>query len=522
MVNNELYSDEYLRIYLNQNNVMLETYKRGFQINQITHIFSERPELVLTNISALRSSIVSAPAIPVKIGKLKDKIDLEISPDELTAEVTFNLSEEELANTPKELLRGKLAALLEKNGIVFGINLGFINEDLSPNRPYIVAYGVPAKDGSDAIVRMYELTESKPEVGEGGKVDFYDMKLINRVKPGEWLGERIEATNGTPGKTITGEEIEPQPGRTAALVYDKNSVVEVTTGNKTTLVSKLAGAVNYTNDRINVSNHLEIEGDAGVATGNIKFDGYVTIKGSINDGFSVEATKDIEINGQYGLSNIKSLVSTQGSIYIKGGVSSRERLEITAAKSIYVKFADNVRLVCGETAHIGYYSINSEIIAKDVVFDSINGQVIGGCIKSEIHISVPICGSEMERKTTLEVVGFNRQSLVRRLDEVFSDISIKKTEMQKLKMQSHVSSSRNSSGANISDKLFNLKEEIKLLEEERKQIAIYLKTKGDGEISVSRRLYPNCFIILSGIYAETSPDIMAQTFYLKDGEIKMI
>jgi hypothetical protein len=38
----------------------------------------------------------------------------------------------------------------------------------------------------------------------------------------------------------------------------------------------------------------------------------------------------------------------------------------------------------------------------------------------------------MERRTTLEVTGFNRQALVRRLDEVFNKISIKKNELQKL------------------------------------------------------------------------------------------
>ncbi len=515
------YSDEYLRIFLAENSVMIETFKKGFPINQVSPILASHPEILLTNISALRSAIASAPSYPAKIGELKKRTQLDISSDGLLAEVTFNMPAEALSAASKKDLINEITTLLESNRIVFGIDLSFMSGELAPGRPYAVARGIPAIDGQDAVIRMYEMAEARPEVGEGGKVDFYDMKLINRVKPGDWLGERIEPTNGAMGKTIRGEEIKPQPGKTSPLVYDKNSIAEISSHSKTTLVSKLAGAVNYTSGRISVSNHLEIDGDAGVATGNIKFDGFVTIKGTINDGFSVEATKDIEINGQYGLSNIKSLVSTNGSIFIKGGVSCKERLEIRAAKNIFVKFTDNVRLVCGETAHIGYYCINSDIIAKDVIFDSSNGKVIGGSIKSEIRISVPVCGSEMERRTTLEVTGFNRQALIRRLDEVFHEISIKKTELQKLKSQSSAPSG-NSSVQNLSDSLFLIKDQIKQMEDERKQLASYLKTKGEGEISVTKRLHPNCSIILSGMYAEATPGGIAQTFYLKDGEIKQI
>lgn len=519
---NTLYSNEFLRIFVSGENIMAETFKKGLSVDQIIPVITVHPRIKLTNIGALRSIIVSAPAGPVRIGELKKRMQLDISPSGLTAEIIFNMSPAELSAVPKDELLNEVRSLLAGCGVVFGTDLGFLNEELIPGRPYTAARGIPAIDGQDAVVRMFELAEARPEVTEDGRADFYEMKLINRVKPGDWLGERIEATNGTPGRNVKGEEIEPKPGKTVPLIYDKNTVAEIPSPGKTTLVSKLVGAVNYSGGILSVSNHLEIDGDAGVATGNIKFDGYVTIKGTINDGFSVEATKDIEINSPYGLGNVRSLVSTNGSIYIKGGVSSRERVEIRAAKNIYVKFADNARLICGETAHIGYYCINSEIIAKDVIFDSSNGKVIGGYIKSQFRITVPICGSEMERKTVLEVTGFDRQSCLDRLDEVFREISVKKIELQKLKVQPSASAAQGRQTHERTDKMLLLKEQIKQLEDERKQLAIYLKTKGDGEISVTRQLYPNCFIILGGMYAENSPGVLSQTFYLKDGEIKKI
>lgn len=456
------------------------------------------------------------------INELKERICLAVSAEGLTATISFNLAQEDLAITAREKLKQEVFSLLTNYGIIFGIDQNIFNEELKSGQTYVIARGTPAADGIDAQVKMYELTEAKPEVGVDGKVDFYDMRLISRVKPGDWLGERIEPTDGTPGVTVKGEAIKAVKGKTIPLNFDKNSVTEVTSLNKTVLYSRLNGAVYYTDGRISVSNHLEIDGDVGISTGNIKFDGFVTIKGTILDGFSVEATKDIEVNGQFGLGNVKGILSTYGSIYIKGGISARERPEIRAAKNIFVKFADTVQIICGETAHIGFYSLNSNITAREVVFDSSNGQIIGGFIKSEIHVSVPFGGSEMERKTTIEVTGFDRKSLVGRLDTIFHELSIKKAEQQKLKQQSASDPGHGGSSAGISDSLNLLRDEIKSLEEERKRISGYLKTKGDGEIEISRRLFPNCSIIIGGMYAEIPEGATNMTFYLKDGIINTV
>lgn len=518
---NVIYKDEFLSITEENKDVFVETFSKGFPSDQLASILAQHPEIGITSLSTLRNSIMTAPAPSKKIGELKERIHVDIDPSGLTASVSFNLSSDELALDNRDNLKKEVAALIKNNNIQYGVTFDALDGELVQGKRYTIAVGTAAINGTDAIIKMYELLESKPEVRKDGKVDFYELKLINRVNPGDWLGERIEATAGIPGKTVCGEEIKPEKGKTAVLNYDKNSITEVSTPVKTVLYSRLCGAVNFTTGKISVSNHLEINGDVGVSTGNVKFDGFLTIKGTILDGFSVEATKDIEINGPYGLGNIKSLVSTGGSIFIKGGIAARERVEVRAAKHIFVKFADNSNIICGGTAHIGYYSLNSDIVARDVIFDSSNGQVIGGSIKSEIRVIVPFCGSDMERKTSIEVSGFNRQALVSRLDEVFHEIGMKKIEQQKLKVQGSEGSG-NGTSSNPADKLFVLKDEIKMLEEERKNIASYLKTKGDGEISVTRHLYPNCTIILGGMQAEIPSESIIATFYLKDGEIKLV
>jgi uncharacterized protein (DUF342 family) len=514
-----IYNDEYLSITSENKDVYLETYKRGFDFNKLSEILANHPEINLTNTSVLRNSIIKAPIQPQIIGELKERINLEMSSDGLTATVTFNLPLSELQDASRDSLVQETVALLSKKEIIYGINLSIFREKLEPGKPYVIAKGINAIDGKDAEITMYELMESKPKIDEDGKVDFYDLKLINRVNPGDWLGERIEPTEGKPGKTVKGEIIQPAKGKTLPLHYDKNTVRESSLPGKTVLYSRLSGAVNYSDGKVAVSNHLEVKGDIGISTGNINFDGYLTINGTIHDGYSVEATKDIEINGNYGISNVKSLISTEGSIFVKGGVSAKEKVEISAAKNIYVKFADNVKIVCGESAHIGYYSLNSDIIAKNVVFDSSNGKVIGGSIKSEIHVSVPYCGSDAERRTTIEVIGFNRQALMERLEYVLKELSMKRLEQKKLKQYSLSGPEYGQPLPGVSDSLFRIKDNIKALEEERKALSLYLKIKGDGEIEISKRIYPNCSITLGGNTIEIKETLMNMTYILKDREI---
>jgi len=524
-----IYADDYLKIFIMPDGVYIESFKKGFPVDQLSGILSSHPEIGVTSINVIKNSINSAPKQPEKFGVLKDRIVIEIFNNDLAAAVTYNLSKEELEPRNREKLIRETLAKLSEAGVVFGINKELFSGEIICGKQYPIAEGIPPIHGTDSIIKMYEMEEAKPTVHEGGKVDFYDLKLINRVKIGDWLGERIEATEGMPGTSVKGESIKPVKGRNFPLNYDKNSVQEIYYSTNTVLYSRINGAVNYSNGKVSVSNHLEIDGDVDLSTGNIKFDGYLTIKGTVFDGFSVEATKDIEINGDLGLGNVKEIVSTGGSIYIKGGISSKSRALVMAAKNVFIKFVDNADITCGGMAHIGYYCINSMINANNVILDSSNGQIMGGHIKAKVGISAPIIGTEMEKKTVIEVTGFDRKSMVGLLDSTLQKINTLKNEQQKLKQilayfeeQGQLNPVQRKEYNSTIEKMFNNKEEIKNLEEERKNISNYLKARGDGEISVSKKIYPNCTLILKDIVIDIPTTIMSPTYYIQDGDIKQI
>jgi len=458
-----------------------------------------------------------------------ERMRVELINNDLAAVIIYNLPPEDLDMKNRARLIDESLSALNEKGVVYGIKMELFDSEIINGMPYVIAEGVPPVHGSDSVIRMYELKESSPEIREDGKANYYELKLINIVKAGDWLGERIEATEGTPGISVKGEQIKPIPGRTYPLEYDRNTVEEVFEGTKTTLYAKINGAVNYDNGKLSVSNHLQIEGDVDLSTGNIKFDGYLTIRGTVCDGFSVEATKDIEINGELGLGNVKEIISTNGSIYIKGGIASKGRAQIRAAKNVYTKFVDNADIISGGTVHIGYYCLNSTITAKEVILDSASGKIIGGHVKAEVRVSSPIIGCEIEKKTLIEVTGFNRKLFMEQLSSSLHNLSELKKEQQSLKElllnldgpgQSDPSYRRRYNEAQ--ERLSIIRDNIKKLEEERKNIMSYLKARGEGEISASRKIYPNSTLIIKQNRVDIQYQTLSTVYYVQDGVLKKI
>lgn len=525
--NTIIYTDEFIKILSYQDGVYLEGIKKGCPFDKLLSIITSYPQIEIVSPAVLRNVINSAPKPPEKFGRLKERILIELLENDLKAYITFNMTAEELDMKNRDHLVIETKNFMREKKVVYGIISGVFLGELSGGKKYLLAEGIPPIDGSDSIITMYKLEESKPETHEDGSVDFYELKLINRVKSGDWLGERIDATDGTSGRSVKDQEIRPVKGRSFSLDYDKGSVYEIYENNKTTLFSKIDGAVSFADGKITVSNHLEIVGNVDFKTGNIKFDGYVTIKGTIADGFFVQATKDIEVNGELGVGNIKGILSTGGSIYIKGGVAAKGKTEIQAAKNVFTKFVDNTTIICGETIHIGYYCLNSIISAKQIVIDSSNGHIIGGHIKAEIKVTSSVIGSEIEKRTIVEVTGFDRADLVHSLEYTLRQISELKNEQAKIKLQlsrfdgeQDLNPFQKREYLNFLDRMAAIKIEIREQEDKRKSISEYMKTKGEGEISATGKIYPNCQLILKNEIQEITVLTPATSFYLQDGQLK--
>ena len=110
--------------------------------------------------------------------------------------------------------------------------------------------------------------------------------------------------------------------------------------------------MHYQGDRISVSNLLEITEDVDFKTGNIDFDGFLSIRGTVADNFSVAANKDVEILGNFGIGSVKEIESRCGSVYIKGGIAGKNKAVVKSTRDLYTKYVSDATILCdGDVSH---------------------------------------------------------------------------------------------------------------------------------------------------------------------------
>ncbi|MCX7746057.1 MAG: FapA family protein [Clostridia bacterium] len=522
-----IFSSEHVIITKMADGFYIESFKAGMTVDQFNKLMTQHPEIKISSFMAIKNALLFPPKPPTKFGDVKERVSIEISGDELKAYVTLCVMEYEFIGDAKVALIKEVLRKLGECGVVFGVKQDVLLNHLCNNKQLLIAEGIPPENGEDSKVRMYELKDPKPEVKEDGNVDHYELNLINRVNEGDWLGERTDPTPGTPGKSVKGNPIVPLPGKKYPLVYDKNTVKEVVGEGITTLYAAIHGAVHYSGDKIGVSNHLEITGNIDFKTGNVDFDGYLTVKGSVEDSFSVVADKDIEILGVYGVGSVREIVSREGRVYIKGGIAGKNKAVVKSRKDIYTKFVSDATIICEGSVHIGFYCLNSNIQAKEVILESPKGQIIGGKIEAEIKVISSIFGSASEKRTHIIVKGFDREVLKERLEKLITKIEHVKGDLTRCKQEISIYSNTNSltreqhnAYERLKERFYEVKDDLKSLEDDRKSLVSYLRTKGEGEVSILKKAYPNTLIEIKKNVKEIDKVVIGLSYYVQDSEMK--
>jgi len=452
-------------------------------------------------------------------------ISVDVGNNALEAYLTLHSLPDELKNNPGALTRA-IKDALEKANIKYGIIEDALHGELPLNTPVLVAKGKPPVHGKDSVVKMYQIPKPKPRIVESGNVNHYDLNLIHHVKAGDWLGERIDPAPGIPGIDVHGNEIKPEEGILYPLYYDHQSVMQVRMEGKDVLHALKDGAVHYVGDSIAVYDVMEIKGDVDFNTGNIDFNGYVNIKGSVEDNFTVRAAKDIEISGVYGIGGVKLIESTEGSIYLRGGIAGKNRAVIRCKGNLYAKYISDAEVVCEGSVYAGFYIRNSNIRAKQVIVESGRGQIVGGLIDADVRVECADIGNRMETRTLINVRGFSRESMKAEMDELLSVIQDRKKQLADMKVMfrsvNGISKKNKAEAQRIQQEMFNLQEELKRLEAQCLNISGYLKTPGEGAVVVKNYIYPMVRITIRNEILEILNQDFALTYIYRDGKLESL
>jgi uncharacterized protein (DUF342 family) len=482
------------------------------------------PVIRLNNFTGLKNALDEASGLRVHIGDVNPRVEVEISSDEMEASIKLNITAKEFAEN-KISISSEIIEELNKAGVVSGLDSLF-KKPITVQKKIKVAEGTKAENGKDAVIKYYKIEDKKPVIKEDGTVNHYELNLIDNVMKGDWLGEKINPTEGKPGMTVTGKVLPALKGTDFKLKYDKKTIEEHEEENKTILRAKTNGAVKFDGEEIRVDNHLIIPGDVGYETGNISFEGYVTVKGTVKDGFSIEARNDISIQGSMGLGVINKIVSKEGSIYIGGGIFGKNVSVIQAKKSVFIKYCNECKITAGEDINVGFYALDSNLYAKKVIMDHKHGKIIGGSINAEIQVVTSVIGNKSGKRTHISVSGFDREAIKHEFELLLKKYKATLDEIGRAKRQIE-SFELNMSGAEYVNskeyhqylrKYEDILDEIKLLDEYRKRLQQILETKGEGEIDVSEAAYPETYIEIKDTQKKID-SIVKGSFYALNSEL---
>lgn len=520
----ELYKNEYFSLISDRDSLYISVYRAGYEIRAFNNLLLDMPTIQLHSFANLKNALDDSSGLRIFIGNIKPRVEVTISVDEMEAKIKLNITAKEFADN-KISISSEIVSALNKAGVSEGLDELF-QKPITVQKEMSIAKGIKPKDGKDALIKYYEIQDKKPIVKDDGSVNHYDLNLIDNVKKGDWLGEKIPPTDGKPGRTVNNKMLPARRGIDFKLKYDRKTVEEFEENGKTVLRAAIDGAVLIEGDKIRVDNHLIIAEDVGYETGNITFDGYVTVKGTIKDGFSVIAKNDISIQGNMGLGVIDKLISKEGSIYIKGGIFGKSISVIEAKKSVFVKYCNACRITAGEDINVGFYALDSNLKAKNVIMDSIHGKVIGGTITAEIQVVAGVIGNKSEKKTYITVSGFDRVAIKNEFEQLLEKYKVMLTEVNKVKRQIELFELNTSDGEYVNSTEYNqylrkyedILGGIRMLDEYRKRLQQILETKGEGEIGISKAAYPETVIEIKNMQKRIN-SIVSGSFYVIDKEL---
>ena len=257
------------------------------------------------------------------------EVVVNVDNDHMKASIVLNGIGSDEAYTYEEI-----ADKLSQAGVRTGINEARIREVIL-NKLYdieiVVAEGKSAVNGTDGYYNFFFDSEyerdNKPTLREDGSVDYFNVKLFEKVNKDDKLAEYIEPTKGEFGYDIFGKLLVPKPGRPGPKLRGKGFTVSE---DGKSYYAQLSGKVEYRNYDLNVSNVYNVSGDVDVGTGSIDFNGDVEINGSVRGSVKIHAMGNIYIGGYVEDADIWS----GQDIIIQDGVNAGENGRIEAVAMI--------------------------------------------------------------------------------------------------------------------------------------------------------------------------------------------
>lgn len=181
-------------------------------------------------------------------------------------------------------------------------------------RPVPVAFGVPAKPPVDERVELgFDPAERVRIALAEHQGDLLDLFQLSSVEPGHVLVTKHPGVKGQPGWTVTGKPVPVNEPRSARLTVGPGAVWH---DDGVRVLAARGGRPIKARTSIQVHPHHTVNGDAEAAEGHIRFDGDVTVTGSVGESMRVTSKGSLSV----GQSVAYAAVEAEEALFIGRGI----------------------------------------------------------------------------------------------------------------------------------------------------------------------------------------------------------
>lgn len=430
------------------------------------------------------------------------------------------------SNQGKLMTEEDILSDLAQCNVSQGINKEAIQKYLADRQyctEYIFAKGVPPVNGEDAWIEYFFNTNHnlRPKRNEDGSVDYRELNTISRVEAGQMLAKLHPIVPGKPGIDVCGGRVQGRQEKNMKLDFANNITLSE---DKTEIYSNVTGHASLVNGKVFVADVYDVPADVDNATGNIVYDGNVTVKGNVKSGFSVTAKGDIIVEGVVEA----AFLSAGGQIIVKRGINGMSKGRVEAKDNIICKFIENAIVISGgyiETGCILHSKVSAE---ADIRIRGKKGFVSGGLIRAGNVVEAQTIGSAMGTITQVEVG--SPPAIKVRYDELSQLITTTKQNLEKmrpilvnfnekLQKKENVTPDRVQQVQTIAK---NFKAEQKKLaeqQEEMKKLHEKIQMSNSAKVKITGTVYPGVTITISDMSKTIKSEHSCTKYVRERGEI---
>lgn len=414
-----------------------------------------------------------------------------------------------------------MKALVNDNGIK---NIDLMKlKSLVANPVYyedvVVAVGAAPVSGIDGTVELMVKTENKgkPKEFENGKVDYYDLGLIQNVSIGQVLCILKPPTEGTPGYTVKGEVIKARTGKPVTIGAGANTELSE---DGCQIVSRINGQFEYDGKKVTVNETYTLNQDVDTSTGNIKVAGNLVVRGMVTSGFKIEAGGFINVVGVVD----SGTVIAGKDLNLQSGANGSK---ISVGGNFKCRFIENCDVfVRGDMK--AEYVLNSNVrCKKSLKTEGVISKIIGGtCIVMQ-NLDSRTIGSAAGIKTKIEIG--NDPEIVERQHALSEQVPELEKQMKslepllKLLHQLEAANRLDEEKKQMLDKAaFSYKTQSDMLESakrELEEISGDIFNKNYGRVICSGIIYPGTIITIGSANYTVTQNLMNTSLFYHEGAV---